>query len=78
MLAYIPKENSSKKIRVCLVQKFPNSMQKKNWHNAPLSTFLSNHAHTGFPIKDARFSKLKNIPDLLSDDKEGKSIEYID
>ena len=33
---------------------------------------------TGFPIKDARFSKLKNIPDLLSDDKEGKSIEYID
>ena len=26
---------------------------------------------TGFPIKDARFSKIKNIPDL-SDDKEGK------
>ena len=28
--------------------------------------------HTGFPLKDARFPKLKNIPDLLSDDKEGK------
>ena len=26
----------------------------------------------GFPKKDARFSKTKNIPDLLSDDKEGK------
>ena len=26
--------------------------------------------HTGFPKKDARFSKLKNIPDLLSDDRE--------
>ena len=26
---------------------------------------------TGFPIKDARFSKLKNIPDLLSDGQEG-------
>ena len=30
---------------------------------------------TGFPIKDASFPKLKNIPDLLSDDKEGKIIE---
>ena len=27
---------------------------------------------TGFPIKDARFSKLKNIPDLLKDDKKSK------
>ena len=27
----------------------------------------------GFPKKDARFFKIKNIPDLLlSDDKEGK------
>ena len=25
-----------------------------------------------FPQKDARFLKIKNIPDLLSDDKEGK------
>ena len=25
----------------------------------------------GFPKKDARFSKIKNIPGLLSDDKEG-------
>ena len=28
--------------------------------------------------KDARFSKLKNIPDLLSDEKKGKIIENID
>ena len=27
---------------------------------------------TGFPIKDARFSNLKIIPDLLSNDKEVK------
>ena len=26
----------------------------------------------GFPKKDARFSKIKNMPDPLSDDKEGK------
>ena len=26
----------------------------------------------GFPKKDARFSKIKNIPDLFSDDKECK------
>ena len=31
--------------------------------------------HTGFPKKDARFSKLKNISDLLSDYKEGKMKE---
>ena len=28
--------------------------------------------YTEFPKKDASFSKIKNIPDLLSDDKEGK------
>ena len=27
---------------------------------------------TGFPKRDAHFSKLKNISDLLSDDEEGK------
>ena len=27
---------------------------------------------TGFPKKDGRFSKLKNIPDLLRNDREGK------
>ena len=32
----------------------------------------------GFPKKDARFSKLQNIPDLLSDEKEGKIMENID
>ena len=36
------------------------------------------YVNTGFPIKDARFSKLKNIPDILSDDKEGKITENID
>ena len=35
-------------------------------------------ALTGFPIKDARFSKLKNIPFLLSDEKEVKIIENIE
>ena len=33
---------------------------------------------TGFPIKDARFSKLKNTLFLLGADKEGKIIEYIE
>ena len=33
---------------------------------------------TGFLQKDARFSKLKNIPDYLSDEKEGKIMENID
>ena len=28
--------------------------------------------YTEFPKKDASFLKIKNIPDLLSDDKEGK------
>ena len=32
----------------------------------------------GFQKKDARFSKTKNIPDLLSDDKEGKIMWIID
>ena len=27
---------------------------------------------TGFPKKDVRFSKIKKVFDLLSDDKEGK------
>ena len=27
----------------------------------------------GFPKKDDRFSKLKNMPDLLGDEKEGKN-----
>ena len=33
---------------------------------------------TGFPIKDVRFLKLKNIFYLLSDDKEGKIKENMD
>ena len=31
-------------------------------------------AYAGFPKKDARFSKIKIIPALLSDDKEGKIV----
>ena len=40
--------------------------------------YLSNA--TGFPKQDACFSKVKKIyiPDLLSDDREGKIIENID
>ena len=38
----------------------------------------SRFSPTGFPIKDARFSKLKSILDLLSDDKEDKIKENID
>ena len=34
--------------------------------------------YTGLPKKDAHFSEIKNIPDILSDDKEGKIIENID
>jgi len=34
--------------------------------------------HTGFPIKDARFSKLKYISDILSDIKEGKIKENME
>ena len=37
-----------------------------------------NSVNTGFPKKDARFSKIKNIPDLLSDDKEGKIMRNSD
>ena len=48
-------------------------------HTAAISTsfcvsmfvFLYQY-NTGFPIKDARFLEIKNISDLLSDDKEGK------
>ena len=32
---------------------------------------------TGFPKKDARFLKIENIPDQLSDHKEGKIIQTI-
>ena len=31
-----------------------------------------NHYYTEFPKKDARFPKIKNIPELLSDHKKGK------
>ena len=33
---------------------------------------------TGFPKKDARFLKIKDIANLLSDDKEGKIMKNID
>ena len=34
--------------------------------------------YTGFLIEDARFSKLKNISYLLSDEEEGKIKENMD
>ena len=36
---------------------------------------MREYLNTGFPIKDARFSKLKNIPDLLRNDMEGKIVD---
>ena len=36
------------------------------------------HHIQGFPKKDARFLKIKNIPDLLSDDKEDKLMGNFD
>ena len=41
---------------------------------APSFPLATNQEVQGFPKKDARFLKLKNIPDLLSDEKEGKII----
>ena len=34
--------------------------------------------YTGFPKKDASFSKWKNIPNLLSDVRERKIVQIID
>ena len=31
--------------------------------------FIYIYVYTGFPKKDARFLKIENIPDLLSDDR---------
>ena len=39
---------------------------------------LNNRKLTGFPIKDASFSKFKNISDLLSENKEVKIKENMD
>ena len=33
---------------------------------------------TGFPKKDARFLKIQNITNLLSDDKEGEIMKKIE
>ena len=35
------------------------------------------HARTGFSKKGARFSQLRNIPNLLTDDRKDKIIENI-
>ena len=43
-----------------------------------ISLSLCMYSYTGFPIKDTRYSKLKNILFLLSDEKEGQIIENID
>ena len=39
---------------------------------------MDNAYGTGFPKIDARFSKMENIPDLLSDGKEDKIMWIID
>ena len=39
------------------------------------STFFS-HRYRVSQKKDARFSKMKNMPDLLRDDREGKIIDF--
>ena len=36
------------------------------------------YLRTGFPKKDARFLEIKNFPDLLCDDKEGKLMGNFD
>ena len=46
--------------------------------NADLTSPRHLFSYTGFPKKDARYPKLKNIPDLLSDEKEGKLMENND
>ena len=38
-----------------------------DWHSKNFNIY-----NTGFPKKDARFLKIQNISDPLSDDKEGK------
>ena len=52
-----------------------NNFKSIIWKNT--NALLSQQA-TGFPIKDARFSKLKNILFLLSDDNKVRIIENID
>ena len=55
----------------------------KNYYNwyfiklVPIIYQISDTGHTGFPIKDARFSKLKNFPAVPSDNWEGKIIVNI-
>ena len=39
---------------------------------------LEFRGYTGFPIKDARFSKGKTVSDLLGEDKEGNTNKNID
>ena len=48
------------------------------WSMSHVRAFRTNGypLYTGFPKKDARFSKLKNISGLLSDNKKGKIMEF--
>ena len=66
---------------VCIMAKLLNiyafcwfSLLPINKFNKSLLSFFSIFC-TGFPKKNTRFSKIKNIPDVLSDVKEGKIIE---
>ena len=47
------------------------------FHNLRLHTTVASVSSTGFPKKAARFSILKNIPDLLSDDRESKMLNTV-
>ena len=49
---------------------YPHGANKKK--GADMFHRLKSQQPTGFPKKDASFSKLKNNPDLLSDEKDGK------
>ena len=58
-------------LRPCNTLKITEGQTRSNLLLLNYSKFL-NFKQTGFPKKDANFLKLKNIPNLLSNDKEGK------
>ena len=57
-----------------------NNPQANLWFLSQVELFirLALCLHTGFPPKNASFLKIKNIPGLLSYDKEGKLMLNID
>ena len=59
-----------------VLQDFKRTHQD-NWieHKVKRTRSKTRRGETGLPKKDARFSKLKNTTDLLSEDREGKIIK---